>query len=232
VTTPLSAVTIVNMSLTRIGSTALITSFGDTTDAAAQANLWYDQCREALLRDFSWPWTLKYALLTQVSVTGVRANAEWQFSYRYPTDCLFIRRLLVTQLPPITPPLTTSPPSFPNIPTPWRREDGDPYPIPFEVGHDVDGRLIYTDQYLASVKYVQNTEDPTQFSNDFVDLLSWRLAVEFAYGLAISDTRRKVAQEMYEKVLMKARANALNEAQRDQPYVENNSEFVRARFGG
>jgi hypothetical protein len=231
-TAPLSATTICNMALTRIGSTQLITSLADQTNEGFQATLWYDQSREALLRDFAWPWSMKYGQLAQVSTTGTPPNAEWQYSYRYPTDCLLVRRLTGTPTAPTSPPLTTLPTTFLNDPSPWLREDGDAYPVPFEIGHDDDGRLIYTDLYLASIKYVADVSDPTQFSNDFASLLAWRIAVEFAYGLAISDTRRKVAQEMYENELMKARAQALNEAQRDQPYVDYNSEFVRARFGG
>ncbi len=240
-TSPAGDVQIVNMALARIGSTQVITDFAhdgssttDVSNEAAQATVWFTQCRDALLVDFAWPWTSKYAALTLLTdiTTGVPANQEWRYAYRYPPDCLSALLLLYSPQSPISPPLTTVPSTTINDPQPWNRQDGNPYPIPFEIGYDDTAKVIYTDLYGANLKYTRVVTDPTQFPADFANLLAWRLAVEFSYALAISDARRKVAQEMYMSVLMSTRANTLNEAQRDNPYVSYNSEFVRARYGG
>ncbi len=228
-TDPSSVVQMVNQALTRTGSSQLITSLSDTSSAAVQGNLWYPIVRDALLRDFQWPWATKYAALNLVSdpSTGP-VNSEWLYSYRYPPDCLYIRRLLVA---PSTSPvvaLTSQGATF-VAPVQWR-QDADPYPVPFEVGQDATGRLIYTDLVTAYLKYTVAVTDTTQFAPDFSDLLVWRLAVELSYALAISDARRDFCQKMYMDVLAKTRANALNEQQRDSPYVSYNSEFTRARF--
>jgi hypothetical protein len=213
----------VNQSLSRIGSAQTIASLSESSSAAVQGALWYPIVRDALLRDFMWPWATSYAPLVLVSdpTTGP-VNTEWLYSYRYPTDCLFIRRLLIP--PSSTPAVTlTSQGQVLIAPVQWR-QDADPYPVPFEIGQDADGKLIYADLYTAAVT------DPTQFAPDFSDLLVWRLAVELSYSLAISDARRDFAQKMYKDVLATTRANALNEQQRDNPYVTWNSEFTRARF--
>ncbi len=226
---PSSPVQLVNMALARIGSSQLITAFDGSSNAATQGALWYPIVRDALLRDFQWPWATTYAALDRISdpATGP-VNSEWLYSYRYPTDCLFIRRLL---LPPSTTPaiaLTSQGQTF-VAPVQWR-QDADPYPVPFEVGQDTAARLIYTDLTSAWIKYTVAVTDTTAFAPDFSDVLVWRLAAELAYSLAISDQRREMAQKMYLDVLARARANALNEQQRDNPYVTWNSEFIRGRY--
>ncbi len=219
----------VNQALSRTGSTQIITAFDGSTNAATQGALWYPIVRDALLRDFQWPWATKYAALDLVSdpTTGP-VNSEWLYSYRYPTDCMFIRRLLLapSSMPAVA--LTSQGASF-IVPVQWR-QDSDPYPVPFEIGQDALGKLIYTSLVGAYLKYTVAVTDTTQFAPDFSDLLVWRLAVELSYSLAISDARREFCEKKYKETLATTRANALNEQQRDNPYVDYNSEFFRARF--
>ncbi len=229
---PVSVIRICNMALSRIGSSQIITSLSDDTDAAIQCNVWYEQTRDALLRDFPWPWAQAFAVLNQVSTTGQRANAQWLYSHRYPTDALTIRKISIT-----IPPITTLPPPTPvttysAYPNYNLREDGDPLPIPYTIGHDVDGRLIYSDYTNLTAWYTQAVTDPVQFSPDFASLLSWRLATEISYSIAVSDKRREWAQKLYESELAKTRATALNEWQSSQPREIMQSETARARFGG
>lgn len=227
-TDPAGVIQICNQALSRIGCAQTITSLADSRPEAVQCNLWYAQCRDAMLRDFRWPWATTYAALNQVSANTAAVNQEWVYSYRYPTDCLLIRRLLYLPDSPVA--LTSQPPVFP-LPLMWR-QDADPYPIPFEVGQDDDGKLIYTDQINAWIKYTVAVTDPTQFPQDFASVLAWRLATELAYSLATSDSRREYALKQYRDELATSRANALNEEQRDNPYTTWNSEFIRARYGG
>ena len=112
------------------------------------------------------------------------------------------------------------------------RSDTDAYPHPFEIGHDADGRLIYTMECHAWCKYTMAVTDPVQFAPDFSSLLAWRMAMELSYGLAISDSRREFAVKMYENEKMRIRGMAFNESQNSQPFVTYNSEFIRARFSG
>lgn len=229
-TTPLSAVQICNYALARIGSTQTITSLDDGSNEAAQCNIFYDACRQELLRAFSWPWASRYIKLTQVSENGVQANPEWGVSYRYPTDCLFIVRLIqYTQQSTTTPPQTTGPVVQVPVYCP-DRSDTNPYPLPYSIGQDDDGLLVLTTMPEVWCKYTQDVTDPMRFSMDFAMLLAWRLAMELSYGLAISDSRREMAIKMYNDGLMRVRANSYNESQNDQPFVNYNSQFIRARW--
>ncbi len=224
------------MALARIGVAQLITSLVpavDDTAAAAQCALWYPICRAALLRDFTWPWAQAFQELVQISTTGERANGQWMYSYRYPTDALFIRKVATT-----IPAVTTDPPVTPVTQYVWPypsytlRDDGDALPLPYAIGHDTDGRLIFADAPNLTAWYTKDVDDVVQFAPDFASLLAWRMGMEMAYALAVSDARRKYAQDAYESELRKTRANALNEAQSDIPRIIMQSEVARARFGG
>lgn len=229
--TPLSDIQVCNWALSRIGSTQTITSFVEDSNESKQCALFYGSCRDELLRSFTWPWATKYIQLTQVSDIGVQANPEWGVSYRYPTDCLFIVRLIAylqqsqTSPPPTTGPIVQVPVFFPD------RSDTNPNPLPYSIGQDADGLLIYTDCVNVWAKYTEAVTDPLRFSMDFAMLLAWRLAMELSYGLAISDSRREMAIKMYTDGLMRVRANAMNESQNDSPWISYQSQFVRARWG-
>lgn len=228
---------IANMALTRIGSTQIIQSLDttiDTSNEAQQCALWYFLDRDAELTDWPWPFASKYIALNQVSTTGIPANPEYIYSYRYPSDCLNVRRIVCGQVvtnAQVTPPLTTAPSSqvFQNL-VPYR-QDGDPYPWPFEVGSDTTGKLIYTDAPTAWIRYTRLVTDAAIFSRDFVDMLAWRVAMDL-YGLARSDERRSACEKMYERTKLLARARALNESQNSQPLIQYNAESLRARFVG
>lgn len=223
------------MALSRIGVAQIITSLDDNSDSSVQCTVWYAQCRDATLRDFPWPWAQAFVELAQVSTQGEWANAQWLYSYRYPSNCLTARKVSVTctSVPDSSPPPTpvSSLSAYTNQ-APALREDGDPLPYPFAIGHDTTGRLIFCMIPNATLWYTMAVEDPTQFSPDFTSLLAWRLAKELAYSLAISDKRREYAEEMYDRELRKTRATALNESQSDQPGIVYQSEVARARFGG
>ncbi len=228
-------VQIYNLALSRIGVAQTVSSITETSDSATQCNIWYPQCRDALLRDFTWPWAQAFAPLAQISTSGEWANAQWLFSYRYPANCLTARKVSVTRTNaaldniPLTPVSSLSSYVYQ---APGLREDGDPQPYPFAIGHDTDGRLIYCMIPNATLWYTMAVEDTTQFAPDFTSLLAWRLAKEIAYSLAVSDSRREYASKEYDRELRLTRANALNESQSDQPLIIMQSEVARARFGG
>lgn len=229
----LSDVIIANQALSRIGAAQFITSFSDNSPQAQQLALWYFADRDAELTDWPWPFAHKYAALNQVSTTGIPANPEWLYSYRYPSDCLAVRRIVqgtvvtnATALPPGTA-VTT----YPSWSLASYRQDGDPDPYPFEISSDATGRLLLTDCPNAWIRYTYQVQDPTLFSPSFADMLAWRVASDL-YTLSKNEERRKYCMQMYEHTKITARAQALNESQNDQPQVDYNSEFVRGRYIG
>lgn len=234
----LSVVQICNLALTRIGSSQVIASLDPSIDGsneAAQCALVYPAVRDEVFRAWVWPWTFRAAQLTLVAGplinNGQRYSFAWTNAYRYPTDCVFVRRLVPTEFPVAGVPQTTANNAVPVYnTTPWRRKDGNPYPAPFALGNDNVGKLILTDLSYASLEYTSNDIDPTQFPADFSILLAWRVAMEISYSLARSNDRREHAEKMYMATYKAVQAMALNEGQSDAPWMNYQGEAVRTRW--
>ncbi len=231
-----SEVMICKMALSRIGAASTIetldTSIDTSTEAAACA-LWYPQDRDATITDWEWPWARTSAVLNQVN-TLYPATPEYQYSYRYPSDCLDLKRVV----PTVTPAAATSPPQTTGLGAPtvsgydqwWLRPEGDAYPWGFRIQSDDTGRLVCTDLAEATALYIRRVTDPTQFAPDFVSMLAWRLAVSLAMELAVSEKRMEIATKGYRAECMRTRGRIGNESQSDIPVRNPNSEFVRRRF--
>lgn len=179
----------------------------EKSEEAVATRRFYDDARKATLRDFPWPFATKYRILALVSDDPEETNDEWDFSYRYPTDCLIVRR----------------------IASGLRNEARD-VRVPYKVARDDQGLLIYTDEEEAVIEYTVNETDPGRFSCDFVLALSFRLALYVVPRLAKGDPfqlRRSISAQYLQEISM-AQASAANE---EQPDTEPESEFIRAREG-
>jgi hypothetical protein len=191
------------MALAAIGINRPIASFDESSQEAQQINLFYAQARDRVLRDAPWPFATKYAAGQLVSLSeGQDWEHQWEFSYRYPTDCIFVRRVC----------------------TVTGRQDADS--PPFQIGHDSAGRLIYTDQESAIFEYTARIEDTSRYDAAFVDALTWRLAWYIAMPLAVSDSLRSRADQQYRAAISEAKAIAANERRKD---TEPISGSIKAR---
>lgn len=199
-----SETSIANLALIRVGATKQIANLETERSAEAIAiRTVFDQERDYVLRDFPWPFATAYvelALVDGSSTTPV--NYDWQYAYRYPSDCLFVRRIM-----------------GPN----GRR---DPNPPPYRVGRDSQGRLIYTNEADAEIEFTYSVTEPEEFDSMFVSMLAWKIASVIAPSLSRIKGMAETAMQMYEIDKSKAASRSLNEQQQEQPLE---SEFVRAR---
>lgn len=200
-----SKTNVLNIALGRIGVSKQVANVDTEQSLAAQtARTFIDEDIRYVLRDFPWPFATAYKNPALVAgTTSVNAVSDWRYAYRYPSDCLFVRRIVV--------------------PTVGRN---DPNPPPFRIGRDSEGRLIYTNQEDAEIEYTYNVDDVTEFDPLAVSQLAWKLGA----GLGPSLSRIKGVVEMcmqgYEIDKTKAQSRALNEAQQEVP-IE--AEGIRAR---
>jgi hypothetical protein len=195
----LTDIQICNMALAHLGQTKFIASLTERSVAAELCNQFYEQARNFALEDFPWPFATKYGTLGLVEEDP---NDDWTYSYRYPSDCMAVRRI-VTGL-----------------------GRANPKPPPFEIGADDNGRLIYTDQEDAVIRYTRLVEDAALYPAVFGEAVSWWLAGLLAPGLAKDRKQAQTAFQMYEIIKGQAYAQQLNEQQQtDEP----ESEFIRAR---
>lgn len=91
-----------------------------------------------------------------------------------------------------------------------------------------DGRIIYADREDAIAEYTVQITDTEEFSADFVEALSWKLAAKAALALPRLKDMFTTATSMYEYFRVRALAGALNERQKNPP---RDAEWIRNRTG-
>ena len=196
---------IANLTLSHLGIGKEIANI--QTENSQEANAcrrFFTIATEATLRDFHWPFANK-----NVALGLIEANptSEWSYSYRYPSDSIKLKRI-------------------------WSglRNDSRQSRVPFKILRDASGRVIYTDQINACMEYTYNETDTSRFTPDFVQALSFRLAVYTAPRLTSGDPFKIRADvlKLYSFEIGRAQASAANEQQDEEP---PQAEWIRARDG-
>ncbi len=175
----------------------------ENSEEARACRRYYDLSLETTLRDHDWPFATKYATLGLVEEAP---NAEWDFSYRYPADCLKIRKILSGLV-----------------------NDNRQSRIDFIEAQDDAGRLLLTNEGSAQVKYTPFTTNISVYPPDFVMALSFRLAHYIVSRLTAGDPFQ-LAPKIFQKYMLelsKAQANAGNEIQEEE---HPESEYIRSRL--
>lgn len=201
----MSSPTIISqMALGLIGSSKPISSFESDSSKEAQAcRLFYPVVIDEMLRDFVWPFAVKFAVLSLVSSNP---TIEYQYAYRYPQDCLDFHRILS-----------------------GLRNDTRQSRIHYRFGADDQGKLIYTDRQNAECEYASKAgRQPNRWDADFQMAAAYRLASYIAPMVTGGDPFKvgQLAAQMYRLSCSKAQANAANE-QQDEDIPE--SEFINSR---
>ncbi len=198
-----SDVAIANTALLRIGVSQLINDLTESTPVADAVNTVFASVRNRVLRAILWPFARKDAALALVAEDP---TSEWAFSYRYPSDCVYLRRIY----------------------SGLYRNDPRRSQVPYHVASDDTGLLIYTDQADAEMEYTRRVVDPVLMPDDFASCFAWLLASEIAIPLARDAGRdyRKEALAQYAAELHQAAASGLNEQTLDE---DPPSEFIAAR---
>jgi len=192
-----------NMALSHLGISKEIANVD--TERSQEANAcrrFYDTARQAVLKDYSWPFTSKFFALNLIEENP---NDEWVYSYRYPNDCLYVRRILS---------------GF--------REDTEATKIVYKIAQDDTGFLIYTDKENAEIEYTVDFENEDLFPSDFILALSFRLAAYIAPRITAGDPF-KLGDKAYQAYMLevsRASANAFNE---DKNTTPRDTESIAAR---
>jgi len=124
-------------------------------------------------------------------------NGDWLYAYRWPTDCLFARRIV------------------PDLAAGMGRQfNADP--PPFRVGFDVNGLLIYSNQREAELEYTANDCDALWADDLFIDAFTWHLAAALAPSLSKNGLTTKDCLQFFLVAVQLARTTALNEGQQEK----------------
>ncbi len=194
---------ICNLALSHLGVSKEIANIDTEKSASALAcRRFYESARDEIFRDFNWPFATNYIALELIEENP---NTDWAFSYRYPSDCTRIRKILS-----------------------GLRNDSRQSRVSYEIARDDTARLIFTDERDAVIKFTKKTTTESFYPQDFVMALALLLAAYIAPRLTAGDPF-KVGERAFNLYLLskqKAEAGSFNEQQNDEN-VE--SEFVRAR---
>ena len=85
----ISEVKICNLALRKLGA-RLIESLSDSSQEAVTCNLFYEQVRDAVLRDHPWNFAASRCRLAKLSKGPVFG---FSFQYQLPVDCIHLRQL-------------------------------------------------------------------------------------------------------------------------------------------
>lgn len=195
---------IFNMALANVGSTEFLASDTEANHVANVCNLFYEQSREFVLRDFPWRFAKRRVALALLAGTPPDC---WSFQYSAPGDSLKIRALA----------------------TPGNRTPLVEQKIPYETASNGAEAVIYTDLEEAECIYTQNIEDTTRFPVDFTEALVYHLAAKLALPLRGKEGVQLASsmQSAYSAVVEQAAAANLNEGYDHTPECS----FLQARNG-
>ena len=188
-----SVISICNMALSRLGQTDPIAALSEASEAARQCNLLFEQTRDAVLREFPWPFANRTSLLALRTDTYPGFN----YAYGYPADCLVVRRIYDEGT-----------------------AGGDPWPYKIALASD-GARVILANAEAAYIDYTGRVTDPTVFDAQFVEALTWKLAAELAMPLASGMNLREHLLKIYFSVLTSAWQSAA--AEKREPVREETS---------
>lgn len=186
----LSKIDIANAALAHVGVSRVIASLDDDSEEAAAADRFYDRARRKVLEQGVWQFAKRRVTLGLVAEDP---NDNWGYSYRWPSGCLIPRRIVDTT----------------------KRFAQESTPIPFELGSDATGRLIFTDEAEAILEYIEDYQDPAHFSELFASCIEWTLASYIAMPLTERTATAQFCDSMANRYLTRATAAEANATTKD-----------------
>lgn len=169
---------------------------------ARSCRKYYETVRSQVLRDFPWPFAKRLVTLALVEEDP---SDEWAYSYRYPSDCLMLRRILS-----------------------GTRNDSRDTRVPYLETGDDTGKLIYTDMEDAVMEYTKRITDVQVYPDDFVMMLTLRLSAVIAPQVTGGDPF-KLGVQALQKYMMELRLARGNAASEEQPEENSEAEWIRGR---
>lgn len=214
-----------NLALRLLGQSKTISAFTERSTEAALCQGWYYNTRDEVLRAWEWEFARAYA---QLQFVALNPTLEWMYSYRYPADCLFLRRIVG-----------------------GKRGESETLEdeIKYEIAQDPSGMLIYTNYNIQAgsaflvqsnsttgpapaltIEYTLRGENiPVQaFTPEFCTCLAAKLAAYIAPALTSGDPKGlgKAAERRFFIALSAAASNDKSEQRPDLP---PESSFIQAR---
>jgi hypothetical protein len=199
----MSLTNVAQMALSHIGSGRSITDIDtDISEEARALRTFQDVAIKTAMRAAPWSFCTEILALGLVEEDP---NDEWDYSYRYPSTAVGIRRILS-----------------------GARTDTSDTRSPYKIARDSSGKLIFSDEEDAEAEITVYVSDVSQWPEDF------KLAVSYLWAALVcprvtKEDPMKIKRDLlglYNMSVLEAKVNNHNEEQPDQ---EPDSEFIRCR---
>lgn len=214
-----SDVELCNIALSHIGISKTIASLTELSKEASMCSRFLTLTRDLVLRDYKWPFATKIASLALVASDP---NDEWAFSYRYPSDCMMVRRI-VNGIPIGFIADVAVFPTYSLMNSYYEANK-----VPYKIAVDSSGKVIWCSLSEAQLEYTVRVTADLIAPPDFELCVTYRLATFIAPSLTAGDPNKlgAAAMQSYLFEAGKASNNAYNEEQATQ---SNDCAFTRAR---
>ncbi len=203
---------IVNMALAHIGDRSNVEDLaGEQTTEAEQGRLWYDYSRQQVLESHDWNFARRRVAGTlhadTIPTTAHQPWAgTWGFRYRYPANCLAMRKVQHPSAPPAD-------------------------AVPFDIELSIAGteKTILTNMENAVLVYTFDQERSELYTPGFVLAFSLFLASNMSFSLS---GKLSLAQTLTKRAFQAVGVAAANMANEQVSPPPRDADWVRARSGG
>lgn len=198
----MTIIEICNMALSRIGRDRII-SLDSNNEESRQCKMYYDMCRQSLLKDYDWGFAKRIDQMAQVDFK----HFGWQYVYAYPSGCLQILRIYNNNGESLV----------------HNSDEDDEWDI-FNMSGSSQAVACNVD--MAMVEYIIDVRDSGVYSAQFCDALAWRIAAEIAMQLTGDANLRGQSWQFYEMTVRKVKTNTARERNVDK---RNINKYIKAR---
>lgn len=173
---------ICNLALAQLGQSPIL-SLEQENEKARRLNLFYAPVRDEVLRTHNWAFAAAQEPLTLLEE---EADNQGRFVYKYPADCLFMRRVF---------------------------DQGNPR-LPFEefFRADLHSRVVLTPSGKAYGEFTRRITDENLFDSAFIKSFSLALACDLAVSLTADTQLSAQLLQKYTVSLQEARRSNASES--------------------
>jgi hypothetical protein len=190
-----SATEVCNLALAHLGQSETVADLGNENESgevAALCRRFYPVALGLIFRQKGVKWPFARRVSYGLTLVADDLEGAYQYSFRLPSDCAGLWR----------------------VTTPYCNN------VPYALGGDALGQLLYVNDPAISIEYGVVVENPTYWSADFTLALSYLLAKLLVPALTAGDPYKLGPQvaALYQETVNGAMQTAYNEAGGDDPF--------------
>lgn len=191
---------LVNIALSHLEISKVVGNLStDTSEIAALARRHVKEDINAVLRAWPWDFATRYANLVLVAGSETApVNNDWTYSYRGPSSMITARR--ISKL--------------------YAGRTFDPTPVPFRLGQDASGLLVYCNTLATatvplSLEYTYRNDCPAFWGDPlFREALTWKFAASLS-PLARDSKKKQFCLQMFRDIVGRGETVDANEQQQE-----------------